>query len=115
MACTSAARPGTGWEVGADLLDVLTFRDLVARAAYDAPETALLRLAQAAVLRRGEIDVERLASSPLYTAVHSEYATAARTFATRARDLGRPEQALTPLRGLASRQKLDGHRTRNWC
>ncbi|MEO3815628.1 BTAD domain-containing putative transcriptional regulator [Plantactinospora sp. B24E8] len=93
--------------VSADHLDLLTFRELVARAAYDAPEAALTRLAEAVALWRGEIDAERVVLSPLYTAVAAEYTNAVRTFATLARDLGRPERALTPLRELADRHELD--------
>lgn len=93
--------------VGADQLDLLAFRELASRAAYDAPETALHRLAGAVALWRGETDVERVASSPLYTAVRDEYATAVATFATLARDLGQPEEALKPLRELVSQRELD--------
>ncbi|MFC6023763.1 BTAD domain-containing putative transcriptional regulator, partial [Plantactinospora solaniradicis] len=93
--------------VGADHLDLLTFRDLTTRAAYEAPEDALTRLAQAVALWRGDIDAERVASSPLYTAITTEYATTVQTFATLARDLGKPERALKPVRELASRRELD--------
>jgi DNA-binding SARP family transcriptional activator len=93
--------------VGADHLDLLTFRDLTRRAAYEAPEDALTRLAQAVALWRGDIDAERVASSPLYTAITTEYATTVQTFATLARDLGKPERALNPVRELASRRELD--------
>jgi DNA-binding SARP family transcriptional activator len=93
--------------VTADQLDLLTFRDLIARAAYDAPEEALSRLAEAVALWRGEIDAEGPASSPLYTAIAGEYATAVQTFAALARDLGRPERALKPVRELAQRRELD--------
>jgi DNA-binding SARP family transcriptional activator/Tfp pilus assembly protein PilF len=103
----AGGQAGYRLEVGADHLDLLTFRDLTARAAYDEPETALLRLTEAVALWRGDLDVDRLASNPLYTAVHAEYAAAVRTFAALARDLGKPEQALTPLRELAARHELD--------
>lgn len=93
--------------VGADHLDLLAFRDLTTRATYDAPEDALTRLADAIALWRGEIDVDRVASSPLYTATVAEYAGAVRAFAKLARDLGKPEQALKPLRELAHRHELD--------
>lgn len=93
--------------VGADQLDLLAFRDLTARAAYDAPEVALARLGEAVALWRGEIDAERVAASPLYTATVSEYATAVHTFAALARDLGKPAQALKALRELAQRHELD--------
>jgi DNA-binding SARP family transcriptional activator/tetratricopeptide (TPR) repeat protein/DNA-binding XRE family transcriptional regulator len=93
--------------VTADHLDLLTFRDLTARAAYDAPEEALTRLAEAVALWRGEIDAERVASSPLYTAIATEYATTVQTFATLARNLGTPERALKPLRELVNRHELD--------
>ncbi|MEU8355504.1 BTAD domain-containing putative transcriptional regulator [Nonomuraea sp. NPDC048882] len=91
----------------ADQLDLLEFRDLTARAAYDAPEEALARLAAAVALWRGEIDAERVAASPLYTAVTGEYAATVQAFATLARDLGRPERALRPVRQLALRHELD--------
>ncbi|MFC4852670.1 BTAD domain-containing putative transcriptional regulator [Actinophytocola glycyrrhizae] len=93
--------------VGADHLDLLAFRDLVTRAAHDVPEEALLRLAGAVALWRGELDAERVASSPLYAAVTAEYAAAVQTFAALARNLGRPEQALTPLRDLTGHHELD--------
>jgi DNA-binding SARP family transcriptional activator/tetratricopeptide (TPR) repeat protein len=93
--------------VGADQLDLLAFRDATARAVDDAPEEALARLAGAVALWRGELDAERVASSPLYTATVSEFATAVRTFAMLARDLGKPEQTLKPLRELAHRHELD--------
>jgi len=100
-------RTGYRLAASADHLDLLRFRDLTARAAYEAPETALNRLAEAVALWRGEIDVGRVASSSLYTALHAEYATVVRTFATLARDLGKPEQVLTPLRELAGGHELD--------
>ena len=93
--------------VGADQLDLLAFRDLTARAAYDAPEGALAKLARAVALWRGEIDAERVASGPLYIATLSEYATAVQMFATLARDLGKPDLALRPLREFAHRHELD--------
>ncbi|MBB4905902.1 DNA-binding SARP family transcriptional activator/Tfp pilus assembly protein PilF [Actinophytocola algeriensis] len=93
--------------VDAEHLDLLAFRDLVARAAHDVPEEALRRLAGAVALWRGEIDVERVVSSPIHTSVTSEYAAAVRTYATLARNLGRPEEALAPLHDLARRHELD--------
>ncbi|MEN3612148.1 BTAD domain-containing putative transcriptional regulator [Plantactinospora sp. ZYX-F-223] len=93
--------------VTADQLDLLAFRDLTARAAYDAPEAALTRLAEAVALWRGEIDAERVASSPLYTAIATEYAGTVQAFATLARDLGKPERALRPVLKLANRRELD--------
>ncbi|GAA1569364.1 tetratricopeptide repeat protein [Kribbella sancticallisti] len=93
--------------VGTDQLDLLAFRDLTARAAYDVPERASARLAEAIALWRGQIDAERVASSPLYTAMVAEYVTTVQRFATLARDLGKPEQALKPLRALAHRHELD--------
>lgn len=93
--------------VTADHLDLLMFRALTTRAAYDAPEEALTRLAEAVALWRGEIDAERLASSPLYTATATEYATTVQTFATLARDLGKPERALKPVRELVRLRELD--------
>lgn len=93
--------------VSADQLDLLTFRDLTARAAHDAPEQAFTRLAEAVALWRGDIAAERAASIPLYTAIATEYATAVQMFATLARDLGKPERALKPLRELTNRRELD--------
>jgi DNA-binding SARP family transcriptional activator/DNA-binding XRE family transcriptional regulator len=93
--------------VGADHLDLLALRDLVTRAAYDVPERALIRLAGAVALWRGELDAELVAASPLYMAVATEYATVVQTYATLARNLGKPEPALPPLRDLASRHELD--------
>ncbi|MFC0626258.1 BTAD domain-containing putative transcriptional regulator [Kribbella deserti] len=93
--------------VGTDHLDLLAFRELTTTAAYDAPEVALTRLARAVALWRGEIDAERVASSPLYTATIAEYVAAVRAFATLARDLGKPEEALKPLRELAHQHELD--------
>ncbi|MEV0160565.1 BTAD domain-containing putative transcriptional regulator [Nonomuraea fuscirosea] len=100
-------RHGYRLALTADQLDLLEFRDLAARAAYDAPEEALARLAGAVALWRGEIDADRVAASPLYTAVTGEYAATVQTFATLARDLGRPERALGPVRRLALRHELD--------
>lgn len=94
-------------DVGVEQLDLLTFRDLTASAAYHEPETALLRLAEAVALWRGDPDVARLASSPLSTAVHAEYVSVVLAYASLARDVGKPEQALRPLRDLAHRHELD--------
>lgn len=93
--------------VTAGNLDLLTFRDLTAQAAGDEPEVALGKLSDAVALWRGDTDVEAVATDPLYIAVTNEYAAAVRTFATLARDLGEPEQALRPLRGLTRRHELD--------
>ena len=93
--------------VGADHLDLLAFRDLTARAAQDEPAAALVRLAEAVALWRGETDAERVATSPLHTAITHEYVAAVRRFAMLARDLGEPERALGPLRDLAARHELD--------
>ncbi|MBK1787236.1 BTAD domain-containing putative transcriptional regulator [Prauserella cavernicola] len=101
------SRTGYRLVVGPEHLDLLRFRELIARAGHDAPETALTRLAEAVALWRGDTDVERLASDPLYTAVQAEYTGAVLRFAALARDLGQPEQALRPLRELASVQGLD--------
>ena len=93
--------------VGADNLDLLAFRDLVARASRAAPEDAFTRLTDAIALWRGDIDAPRVASTPPYIAVRAEYATAVQTYAALARGLGRPERALPPLRDLARRRELD--------
>jgi DNA-binding SARP family transcriptional activator/tetratricopeptide (TPR) repeat protein/DNA-binding XRE family transcriptional regulator len=93
--------------VGTGQLDVLAFRDLTARTTDAGPDVAFGRLADAIALWRGELDAERVASSPLYAATIAEYVAAVRTFATLARDLGRPDDALTPLRSLAQRHELD--------
>jgi len=93
--------------VGAGHLDLLAFRDLTARAAHYGPEVAFARLSDAVALWRGDIDAERVASSPLYAATASEYAAVVQTFAALARDLGRPDDALRPLQELAQRHELD--------
>ncbi len=99
----------TGYQlaVGAEHLDLLAFRDLVARAAYDAPEEALVRLAGALALWRGEIDAAGVVSSPAYIALQAEHATVVQTYAALARGLGKPDRALDQLRELASRRELD--------
>ncbi|WP_165949383.1 BTAD domain-containing putative transcriptional regulator [Kribbella turkmenica] len=88
-------------------LDLLTFRDLTDQAAGADPEAAFAKLSVAVALWRGETDVDALASDPLYLAVSNEYTAAVRTFAALSRDLGEPEQALRPLRDLATRNALD--------
>ena len=99
----------TGYQlaVGAEHLDLLAFRDLVARAAYDAPEEALVRLAGALALWRGEIDAAGVVSSPVYIALQAEHATVVQTYAALARGLGKPDRALDQLRELADRRELD--------
>jgi DNA-binding SARP family transcriptional activator len=103
----SGGQNGYRLAVGADQLDLLAFRDLVARAGHDEPEAALVRLAAAVALWRGEIDVAQVVSTPSWTTVAVEYAAAVQRYATLARNLGRPEPALAPLRELADRHELD--------
>jgi DNA-binding SARP family transcriptional activator len=100
---------GAGYRLALDEadLDLLTFRELTARAARAEPESALALLSDAVALWRGETDVESMASHPMYVAVSNEYVGAVRAFATLARDLGEPEEALERLRGLANRDELD--------
>jgi DNA-binding SARP family transcriptional activator len=100
---------GAGYRLALDEadLDLLTFRELTTRAARAEPESALALLSDAVALWRGETDVESMASNPLYVAVSNEYVGAVRAFATLARDLGEPEEALERLRGLANRDELD--------
>ncbi|MGW6279104.1 BTAD domain-containing putative transcriptional regulator [Kribbella sp. NPDC055071] len=93
--------------VDADSLDLLTFRALTIRAMQDDPEAASATLSQAVELWRGTTDVEQIDTSPLYVAISNEYAAAVRTFATVARDIGQPEQALSALRDLTGRHELD--------
>jgi DNA-binding SARP family transcriptional activator len=93
--------------VGVEHLDLLRFRDLVARAAHADPHAALNSLAEAVALWRGETDVDRLATGPAYTVIVNEYAAAVRTFAALARDLGEPERALRSLRDLTAWFELD--------
>jgi DNA-binding SARP family transcriptional activator len=88
-------------------LDLFTFRDLTAQAARAEPEAALAKLAEAVALWRGDTDVEPMAANPPYLAVSNEYTAVVRAFATLARDLGEPEQALEPLRDLTVRHELD--------
>jgi DNA-binding SARP family transcriptional activator/DNA-binding XRE family transcriptional regulator len=88
-------------------LDLLTFRDLTARAARAEPAAALAKLSDAVALWRGDTDVEPIAANPLYVAISNEYTAAVRAFSTLARDLGDPEQALEPLRNLTAQHELD--------
>lgn len=100
---------GTGYRlvVGEGGLDLLTFRDLTARAMRADPETALAKLSEAVALWRGDTDVESISAHPLYIAVSNEYTAAVRAFATLARDLGEPGQALKALQNLTARYELD--------
>ncbi|MFG1911593.1 BTAD domain-containing putative transcriptional regulator [Kribbella sp. NPDC048928] len=100
---------GAGYRLALEAadLDLLSFRELTARAARAEPEAALALLSDAVALWRGETDVESVASDPLYVAVSHEYVGAVRAFAALARDLGEPEEALERLRGLANRDELD--------
>ncbi|TWD83706.1 DNA-binding SARP family transcriptional activator [Kribbella amoyensis] len=93
--------------VGADNLDLLAFRELTTPTANGGPEVAFARLADAVALWRGDLDADRVASSPLYAAAVSDYAAAVRSLAGLARDLGKPDEVLTPLRALARRYELD--------
>ncbi|TCC38688.1 BTAD domain-containing putative transcriptional regulator [Kribbella speibonae] len=93
--------------VGTAHLDLLAFRDLTSRAAHCGPEVAFARLADAVALWRGEIDADRVASSPLYAATVAEYGAVVQMFAALARDLGRPDDALKPLQELTVRRELD--------
>ncbi len=90
-----------------DELDLLTFRDLLAEAERAAPAAALAKLAEAVALWRGDTDLEMLAADPLYLEVVNEYKAAVLAFATLSRQVGEPEQALKPLRDLATRHELD--------
>ncbi len=101
------SRAGYKLEASIATLDLLTFRELTAKAAVDEPEAALARLSDAVALWRGDTDVETLAADPLYLALSNEYADAVRTFATLSREIGEPELALKPLRDLTSRHELD--------
>ena len=96
-----------GYRLALDDLDLLQFRELTAEAARAEPEIALAKLSNAVDLWRGDTDVDAIAQSPLYVAVVNEYTAAVRAFAALARDLGEPEQALEPLRGLAVRHEFD--------
>ncbi|WP_158441204.1 BTAD domain-containing putative transcriptional regulator [Kribbella steppae] len=100
---------GTGYRLAVSEgdLDLLTFRDLIDQSARADPEAALAKLSDAVALWRGETDVESMAANPLYIAVSNEYTAAVRAFATLARDLGEPEQALEPLQNLTTRHELD--------
>ncbi|TCC24652.1 BTAD domain-containing putative transcriptional regulator [Kribbella speibonae] len=97
----------TGYRLALDDLDLVRFRELTAEAARAEPEVALAMLSSAVELWRGDTDVDAIAQSPLYTAVVNEYAAAVRALAALARDLGQPERALEPLRGLAVRHEFD--------
>ncbi|MEJ1106123.1 BTAD domain-containing putative transcriptional regulator [Kribbella sp. CCNWLW197] len=100
---------GTGYrlELNDSDLDLLTFRNLIAQAARAEPGAALAKLSDAVALWRGDTDVEPIAANPLYIAISNEYTAAVRAFATLARDLGDPEQALEPLRNLTAQHELD--------
>ncbi|ONI75806.1 hypothetical protein BWI15_08290 [Kribbella sp. ALI-6-A] len=100
-------RAGYKLDTSADAVDAWRFRDLVAQAAVNEPAAAFGKLSDAVALWRGDTDVETLAADPLYIAIANEYADAVRTLAQLARAVGRPEQALTPLRELAARHELD--------
>ncbi len=97
----------TGYRLALDDLDLVQFRELTTEATHAEPEIALAKLSSAVDLWRGDTDVDAIAQSPLYTAVVNEYTAAVRAFAALARDLGEPERALEPLRGLAARHEFD--------
>ena len=89
-------RAGYRLEATTENLDLLRFRELVAKAADAAPEAALAGLTDALTLWRGEPDNET--SHPVHLTVANEYAEAVHTFAALARETGVPEQALKTLR-----------------
>ncbi|GAB2602905.1 BTAD domain-containing putative transcriptional regulator [Kribbella endophytica] len=125
------SRAGYRLEASTETLDLLAFRDLVAKAAGAAPrtgaapeaaadgraaaeatvdnraatDTALDGLAAALALWRGEPDTE--AFHPLYQAIANEHTEAVHAFAALAREVGVPERALKTLRDLTSRRELD--------
>ncbi|TWD81371.1 DNA-binding SARP family transcriptional activator [Kribbella amoyensis] len=103
----TGSRAGYRLQVGSDTLDLLTFRELAAKAADDAPDAAFTGLSTAVELWRGETDVETLADHPLTITVANEYAAAVQALAALAREVGEPELALSTLRGLTSRHELD--------
>ncbi|GAA1519684.1 BTAD domain-containing putative transcriptional regulator [Kribbella lupini] len=98
-------RAGYRLEASTENLDLLAFRELVARAADDDQEAALAGLADALALWRGDPDIE--ASHPLYLPLATEYAEAVRAYAAVAREADVPELALKTLRDLAPRHELD--------
>ncbi|MGC4938715.1 BTAD domain-containing putative transcriptional regulator [Kribbella sp. DT2] len=100
-------RAGYRLEASPGNLDLLRFRELVAKAADDDPEAALADLTDALTLWRGDPDAETLGSHPLGLAIANEHAEAVHAFADLAREAGVPEQALKTLRDLTSRHELD--------
>lgn len=101
------SRAGYKLAASPETLDLLRFRELIAKAAVEEPQAALAKLSEAVAQWRGDTDVETLAADPLYIALSNEYADAIRTFAKLAREIGEPELALKPLRVLTSRHELD--------
>ncbi|WBQ04750.1 BTAD domain-containing putative transcriptional regulator [Kribbella sp. CA-293567] len=95
----------TGYRLEAtpETLDLLAFRELVAKAADADPETALAGLADALALWRGDPE----AADPLHLSIANEHAEAVRAYAALAREVGVPERALKALRGSVSRHELD--------
>ncbi|WP_229399260.1 BTAD domain-containing putative transcriptional regulator [Micromonospora okii] len=89
-------------------LDLLRFRRLVALGADEAtPELTGSHFAAAALLWRGETDVEALRDHPVSTALRHQYAQLLRSWAALTREFGGCEQVLPPLRELARQFELD--------
>ncbi|MFF3867572.1 BTAD domain-containing putative transcriptional regulator [Micromonospora sp. NPDC001898] len=89
-------------------LDLLRFRRLIALGTGEAdPELASNHFAAAALLWRGETDVEALRDIPVTTALRHQYAQLLRSWAALAREFGGCEQVLPPLRELAWQFELD--------
>lgn len=102
-----ASRTGYRLEVAPDQLDLLQFRALARQAETVAPEAAFGLLLEAVGLWRGEPDLDELRETPLAAAMTDEYVAVLRQFAAIARDIGRPEYSLGPLRRLASQLELN--------
>ncbi len=92
--------------VGRDQVDLLRFRDLVARAASGEPPRRLALLDEAVSLWRGDTDVPELRGGPLLTALWEEHVTAVIRHAELARELSQVDRVLPRLRELAGRHRL---------
>jgi DNA-binding SARP family transcriptional activator/tetratricopeptide (TPR) repeat protein/DNA-binding XRE family transcriptional regulator len=103
----AATHTGYRLEVTPDQLDLLQFRALARQAESVPPEAAFALLLEAVGLWRGDPDLDELQETPSAAAITDEYVAVLRQFAAVARDVGRPERALGPLRRLAARLELN--------
>lgn len=99
-----ATGPGYTLDLGADRLDVLRFRWLVAQA--DGTDR-FEKLREAVGLWRGAGGVDELLGTPALTQVEGEYLAAVHDFAVVAKECGRSAAVLPTLRVLAAHNELD--------